>query len=333
MPSRVGSRSGLTLLELIVSLAVIGALLAVLLPAVAAAKRSADSLSCKNKLKQLSLAVQNYTGIFGTGPDVKTLPIRLARQLEYEAESIYAPTGGNIRSSPAVWRCPSDQIDPSYGAFSYVASNGVAYWDYFAFGSYDRSRFPKFNILAEKEVTDGSSNTVLFSEMVLTEENQDPELSFWIPPAGYEPPVPPGVPAVRFVWETGPSQFGVSPTVPHEESLALFAADCDQPQSRIYVNRAGVGHQNRRDLRYQTLNDPGFNAVNTPNTASCVPEAMPVFPENYQQETPPEYGSYAASSFHPGTVNAARFDGSVQSVSEEIDPAVWQALNSSNGSD
>jgi prepilin-type N-terminal cleavage/methylation domain-containing protein len=96
--SRFDSRNktrGFTLVELLVSIAILGLLVGLLLPAVQAARESSRRVTCSNRLKQLSLAVHNYQAshqripagysTFDRYPQITTLPAPLFDAATWDA--------------------------------------------------------------------------------------------------------------------------------------------------------------------------------------------------------------------------------------------------------
>lgn len=66
--SRQSASRGFTLVELLVVIAIIGVLVALLLPAVQAAREAARRAQCQTNLKQVSTAILNYESTYGTLP-------------------------------------------------------------------------------------------------------------------------------------------------------------------------------------------------------------------------------------------------------------------------
>ena len=139
------NRFAFTLVELLVVIAIIGILVALLLPAIQAAREAANRTECSNNLKQLSLGLQNYhdtykcfpygvrpggrNGGWGTSFYVRILPYVEQKSLSdnwpwteknptYDRDEGYSNGNVNLRGNPVDvrntpipgFRCPSSPL-------------------------------------------------------------------------------------------------------------------------------------------------------------------------------------------------------------------------------
>jgi prepilin-type N-terminal cleavage/methylation domain-containing protein len=166
---RQPKRAGFTLVELLVVVAIIGVLVALLLPAIQAARESARRNSCGNNLKQLGLALQNYhdarkifpfsmvvnsvtgtgfmTSTSGIGPNwvVAILPFVEGSNVMtlYNKQAYYVDDLSNASFRAAnlpFMRCPSD----GYGQFPYNGAllGGPGLNTNWARGNYGANAYP-----------------------------------------------------------------------------------------------------------------------------------------------------------------------------------------------
>ncbi len=313
-------RSAFTLVELLVVIAIIGILIALLLPAVQAARESARRSQCSNNLKQLGIGLHGYHDVMGSFPfgrgGTSTGPLNNSTRVSgfipmlpyIEQTAIYDQirTGGNGAPpyGPQGWLswvnwnytiptliCPSDiHGRPAAGAVgqnNYAFSRGDSIHGIITSQNL-RGMFMYIQTVRISDVTDGTSNTIAMSERV--------RANFGIGGSS-KPSIKEG---------TAISLANLN-TNPATNPAACFATATDQ----YFTTPPSVKG------RFGTLwtdGEPertGFNTVMPPNGPSCVGDA------NVNADS--SSGVYAPSSFHPDGVLGLMVDGSVRFVNDNID--------------
>jgi len=304
---------GFTLVELLVVIAIIGILVALLLPAIQAARESARRSQCVNSLKQLGVAMQNYhdtnshlppgsfsccwgtwqmfvlpfleeqelADLYQLSP--KTIPIYLPNYRYDVNDASKNPPVRNLdvcQNRVAALTCPSDVPQ--------VRANGIAQHNYVA--NYGNTNHIGWPIGAVKYL----------GAPFVGDDQQDP--------------VYPEI-AVKF----REIADGLSKTLLASETVQGQAGDARA------LTWWGWGSA------FETFDPPNTNAVDIiqGNPKDCQPiEPNPPC-------TPMTAGiglmRAAARSRHPGGVNVAMCDASVHFVVDDVDLATWRAAGTIKG--
>lgn len=289
-------RPGLSLIEVLVVIAIIGVLLALILPAVQAAREAGQRLKCTNNLKQLALATHNYETAFGRLPQgvgawngysvwVRLLPYLEQRPL-YDSLNMDALVISNenstvLRSTPSFLSCPSDpSIQPGRTNYGINLGDGAPKLSHMG---------PFVGDSGFTAVFDGLSTTALASEFLAG--------------TAY------GAPGERLRTIYAPNDVLNSPAMD-------FETFCSRCRSLRGMQPNGV----TKGMAWTVSNTEytAYNHVLTPNQPSCV---------NTPASTEVAI-SYTATSLHPGGVNVAFLDGHVRFVRNSIHQPVWRALGS-----
>jgi prepilin-type N-terminal cleavage/methylation domain-containing protein len=333
-------RRAFTLVELLVVIAIIGVLIALLLPAVQAAREAARRIQCSNKMKQYTLAIHNYHSATDSFPCIQNwvgtenrwsvnLPIMpyVEQNALYETIQSTNPSPGSgnatLRTPLDFLMCPSDTYSKAAGRSIAKTNLVISLADGV---SENTSRGPFQFIkdtstplyLSMASVTDGTSNTIIVSECATAQGTSELGLKGGVAFMGSQ---------------LDPSSGGGSNPA-NCLNLAI-----DHAAKTIKSDYAASGTWRGGRYTDRLLSYTAFNTIMPPNGPSCS-----------RQNNENGWAFYAAQSYHTGGVNVGAVDGSVHFISDSIScgamPSqmahnkngvspigVWGALGTINGAE